>query len=596
MGNRNKFTVVLVLLITSMIGVYSLTEPANTLSSPSVVYGAETTTCTDSDGGIVPEVAGFVEGVGPNGYPYTKHDICESESSLKEMYCNDTIPWGKRVTCAFGCADGACLAETACTDADGDGYALEGGACGAVDCDDADPAVNPGATEICDNGVDDDCNGLVDADDPACLVCTDADGDGYALEGGACGAVDCDDADSAVNPGAIENCTNGIDDNCNGLTDADDPLCSTPPNILIIGWDGTQRDHFLECYNKLLPECPGGLLHVKALSNDTIWETVVTSGATDTKAGWAQMFTGYDAEVTGVFNNGEYQPIPLGYTIFEKAEHHFGDENIVTMFISGKDVHTGDACVGEETTKNGLPVIENQGQPWCIASDQLDYYENDLRQDEVVGNRVLELLTAHQNDLILAGVVFRTPDVIGHLTGENSVEYSQAMINDDYWLGVIVEKLKELGIYERTLIYVTTDHGFDEGSDRHGNAPFTFLASNDPQLVRDGDRKDVAATVLERYGISLGALGDAPPIDGSPMRYVPQSPVAEGEAFIDYSGAPYCQTGLGVVNLDKRLGAGCILATGGTGDSSGYCTACGDGVCQSPESACNCPIDCPPPW
>lgn len=41
-------------------------------------------------------------------------------------------------------------------DADGDGYRAD------VDCNDGDPAVYPGAEEICGNGVDDNCNGQVD--------------------------------------------------------------------------------------------------------------------------------------------------------------------------------------------------------------------------------------------------------------------------------------------------------------------------------------------------------------------------------------------------------------------------------------------------
>ena len=52
-----------------------------------------------------------------------------------------------------------------CEDRDGDGYGLQGAAdCtfpGEVDCDDADPDVNPATAEIC-NGLDDDCNDLID--------------------------------------------------------------------------------------------------------------------------------------------------------------------------------------------------------------------------------------------------------------------------------------------------------------------------------------------------------------------------------------------------------------------------------------------------
>lgn len=61
-----------------------------------------------------------------------------------------------------------------CEDDDGDGFGNPGSPyCpngGASDCNDSDPAVNPAAQEICGNGVDDNCNGAIDADDPVCPI------------------------------------------------------------------------------------------------------------------------------------------------------------------------------------------------------------------------------------------------------------------------------------------------------------------------------------------------------------------------------------------------------------------------------------------
>lgn len=65
-------------------------------------------------------------------------------------------------------------------------------------------------------------------------TCPDADGDGYAVCDGVCTLPagkqcgDCNDANPAVNPGVTEICSNGIDDNCDGLVDAKDPLCASP--------------------------------------------------------------------------------------------------------------------------------------------------------------------------------------------------------------------------------------------------------------------------------------------------------------------------------------------------------------------------------
>ena len=61
---------------------------------------------------------------------------------------------------------------TSCVDADGDGFGSPGHiSCprGApLDCNDADPAISPDATEICRSGVDEDCNGLDGATEPNC--------------------------------------------------------------------------------------------------------------------------------------------------------------------------------------------------------------------------------------------------------------------------------------------------------------------------------------------------------------------------------------------------------------------------------------------
>jgi hypothetical protein len=129
------------------------------------------------------------------------------------------------------------------TDADADGYgdaSLWQDACfGAADevlddtdCDDTRDDINPGATELCD-GVDNDCNGSVDEGLQMVSWYLDSDGDGYGstvTTTAACGAppgyvadsTDCDDADASISPGAEEVC-DGIDNDCNGATDEDDP-------------------------------------------------------------------------------------------------------------------------------------------------------------------------------------------------------------------------------------------------------------------------------------------------------------------------------------------------------------------------------------
>jgi Putative metal-binding motif/FG-GAP repeat len=109
----------------------------------------------------------------------------------------------------------------------------EGWTSNALDCDDTDSSVSSGAgLEVCD-GVDQDCDGLVD-EDPigVALLYPDADLDGYGVDGarsrqcpGAAGWStsnrDCDDTDAAVYPGAGESWYDGVDQDCDGESDFD---------------------------------------------------------------------------------------------------------------------------------------------------------------------------------------------------------------------------------------------------------------------------------------------------------------------------------------------------------------------------------------
>lgn len=143
-----------------------------------------------------------------------------------------------------GVASDSCVklaAYVGAFDVDEDGDGVRPGVAGG-DCNDRDAAIKPGASEVVGDGVDNDCDGLADEDEqdvPSKAETGDGDHDGMSVADG-----DCDDHNPMVKRGLIESCNDGLDNDCDGIADrsvgttgkvtACNPLDPTTPQDIAI--------------------------------------------------------------------------------------------------------------------------------------------------------------------------------------------------------------------------------------------------------------------------------------------------------------------------------------------------------------------------
>jgi predicted AlkP superfamily pyrophosphatase or phosphodiesterase len=105
---------------------------------------------------------------------------------------------------------------------------------------------------------------------------------------------------------------------------------------------------------------------------------------------------------------------------------------------------------------------------------------------------------------------FPEPDIPGHKEGWMSEEYLNALQRVDTELGNIINALKQIGIYEKTFLVITSDHG-GKGKTHKGDHPYVttipWLAvgegvKQDYSIKEKVYIYDTAPTVLKTLGIS----------------------------------------------------------------------------------------------
>lgn len=136
-------------------------------------------TCDKEECSAISETCYYVSGlVGGNCYACSGIESCESYSDEMETCVSDVCNLG---TCEWG---------DTCLECDFDKDNSQASSCGGYDCDDKDANVYPSAFEVCENSIDDNCNGFVNEN------CLCSQQDGYVCEEGkTCPGINLDASD-----------------------------------------------------------------------------------------------------------------------------------------------------------------------------------------------------------------------------------------------------------------------------------------------------------------------------------------------------------------------------------------------------------------
>ena len=297
------------------------------------------------------------------------------------------------------------------TDADGDTYgagsatlrcdSASGYATNATDCDDTRSAVNPGASEVCDSSNrDEDCDGNADDNDASTTLASkttfylDGDGDGYggSTTSSRCDAsatylatsTDCDDANSAIKPGAAD-ATDGtlVDNDCDGLVDEDGLVAG---DVVLTEFFVSQvaANDWVEIYNASGVDLNlVGWRLTLCYNGSTNVSLPVTCSATDTLT------------ITGdlLLDAGEYLVFCADATIFSPAACDYDYAYSSITSANGMATNNGGFTIG-------LPTLTiDDIDYWHTSGSDVDWPSDDANQSvQLDSDIVIDAAASATND------------------------------------------------------------------------------------------------------------------------------------------------------------------------------------------------------
>ncbi len=279
------------------------------------------------------------------------------------------------------CADNERI--EAFTDGDGDGYGGvsvglvcevgDGQVAASNDCDDTNPAANPGAAEECD-GIDTDCDLQKDNGFPTEEFFPDADGDLYGSSTGAVEAcvappgyitdgTDCDDTNPAVYPTHDEICNDPpLDDDCDGLTDDADP--SVNQDTLLDWYSDNDLDGFGRTGGAVIQACS------QPMPNATLDNTDCNDNNPDMNPGETEVCdNGADNDCDGLADDDDDSVDPS--TFMDFYEDYDGDgAGDITMVVQACRAEPGvTSANGDDCDDTNAAIAPNRPEISCDTID-----------------------------------------------------------------------------------------------------------------------------------------------------------------------------------------------------------------------------------